>query len=220
MPRNTKGIGRTGSKHKNNAVADPDAQSTISEGVSGPPSNPVPQKTATAVDKVAAQTGPAPSVEDPVGDFSWLGADRPATYVPCPHPRNADPSWNGFEQVGYRGHGACFGDERWDPDVPPCVVSDKRPTGVFGSEEAAMAVEAARVRERCMPEKFVGDEGMYNEEEEEVARLLHGTSLEFGVREKNQGMFCIITRGQGGFRSWSLVFWNHQRQCFPHTIVS
>ena len=59
MPRNTKGIGRTGSKHKNNAVADPDTQSTISEGVSGPPSNPVPQKTATAVDKVAAQTGPA-----------------------------------------------------------------------------------------------------------------------------------------------------------------
>lgn len=42
-----------------------------------------------------------------------------------------------------------------------------------------MAVEAARVRERCMPEKFVGDEGMYNEEEEEVARLLHGTSLEW-----------------------------------------
>ena len=50
MPRNTKGIGRTGSKHKKKAVADPDAQSTISEGVSGPPSNPVPQKTATAVD--------------------------------------------------------------------------------------------------------------------------------------------------------------------------
>jgi len=74
MPRNTKGIGRTGSKHKNNAVADPDAQSTINEGVRGPPSNPVPQKTATAVDKVAAQTGPAPSVEDSFGDFSWLGA--------------------------------------------------------------------------------------------------------------------------------------------------
>ena len=91
--------------------------------------------------------------------------------MPCPHPRNADPSWNGFEQVGYRGHGDGFGDERWDPDVPPCVVSDKRPTGVFGSEEAAMAVKAARVRERCMPEKFVGDEGMYNEEEEEVARV-------------------------------------------------
>ena len=337
MPRNTKGIGRTGSKHKNNAVADPDAQSTISEGVSGPPSNPVPQKTATAVDKVAAQTGPAPSVEDPVGDFSWLDVGRPATYVPCPHPRNADPSWNGFEQVGYRGHGDGFGDERWDPDVPPCVVSDKRPTGVFGSEEAAMAVEAARVREGCMPEKFVGDEGMYNEEEEEVARVrylyalrrlakafpelevpvpelcaglqaalqctrpcpcgvgllarwpwvLQTTGLGFcsggewgededsqqvettprantlgstsaggrsgswhalgpvrpqgrlsrngkapmiasrdycmvpvwcGVREKNQGMLCIITRGQGGFRSWSLVFWNHQRLCFPHTI--
>ena len=59
MPRNTKGIGRTGITHKNNAVADPDAQSTISEGVSGPTSNPVPRKTTTAVDKVAAQSGPA-----------------------------------------------------------------------------------------------------------------------------------------------------------------
>ena len=58
MPRYTKGIGRTGSKHTNNAAADPDAQSTRSEGVSVLPSNPVPQKTATAVDKVAAQSGP------------------------------------------------------------------------------------------------------------------------------------------------------------------
>ena len=74
MPRNTKGISRTGSKHKKKAVADPDVQSTISEAVSGPPSNPVPQKTATAVDKVAAQSGPAPSVEDLVDDFGRLGA--------------------------------------------------------------------------------------------------------------------------------------------------
>ena len=92
-------------------------------------------------------------------------------YVPCPHPRYADSSWNGFEQVGYRGCGHCYGDERWDPGVPPCVVSDKRPTAVFESEEAAMAVEAARVLEGLMPENFVGDEeNAYTEEEEDVAR--------------------------------------------------
>ena len=59
MPRGVKGIGRTGSKHKKKATGGPEAQSKISEGLGAPPSTPVPQETATAVDQVAAQAGPA-----------------------------------------------------------------------------------------------------------------------------------------------------------------
>jgi len=114
MPRATKGIGRTGSKHKKKAAAGPEAQSTISEGVSGPPSNPVPQKTATAVDQVAAQAGPAE--DDLVECFRRLRPPDPSE--PCDHPRYADPSWNGFEKVGYRGCGHAYGDEKWDRCSP------------------------------------------------------------------------------------------------------
>ena len=113
MPRATKGIGRTGSKHKKKPVGSPESQTKISEGVGGPPSSPVPQETATAVDKVAAQSGLAE--DDLVECFHRLRADpRPE---PCPHPRYADPSWNGFEKVGYRGaNSGAYGVEKWDPD--------------------------------------------------------------------------------------------------------
>ena len=110
-----------------------EAQSKISEGLGAPPSTPVPQETATAVDQVAAQAGPAPSVEeDLVERLRRLRYPDPPE--PCPHPRYADPSWNGFEKVGYRGaNSGAYGDEKWDPDVPPCVISDERPPPVFGS---------------------------------------------------------------------------------------
>ena len=177
MPRATKGIGRTGSKHKKKVVGGPEAQSKISEGLGAPPSTPVPQETATAVDQVAAQAGPAPSVEeDLVERLRRLRYPDPPE--PCPHPRYADPSWNGFEKVGYRGaNSGAYGGEKWDPDVPPCVISDERPPPVFGSEEAALAVHAARWLEDRLPEQFVGDEGAYNEEEEDVARVRYKHAL-------------------------------------------
>ena len=177
MPRAVNGIGRTGSKHKKKAAGGPEAQSKISEGLGGPPSTPVPQETATAVDQVAAQAGPA---EDDLAQcFRRLRClRRDPSPEPCPHPRYADPSWNGFEKVGYRGaNSGAYGDEKWDPDVPPCVISDERPPLVFGSEEAALAVHAARWLEDRLPEQFVGDEGAYNEEEEDVARVRYRHAL-------------------------------------------
>ena len=112
MPRAVKGIGRTGSKHKKKAVGGPEAQPKISEGLGAPPSTPVPQETATAVDQVAAQAGPAPSVEeDLVERLRRLRYPDPPE--PCPHPRYADPSWNGYEKVGYRGaNSGAYGDEK------------------------------------------------------------------------------------------------------------
>ena len=90
MPRNAKGLGRTGRKHKKKAAGGPKAQSKISSGEGGPPSSPVPQETATAIDKVAAQSSPAPSVEDDVaGPIQFIGLHG---YTPNPHPRYSDPS--------------------------------------------------------------------------------------------------------------------------------
>jgi hypothetical protein len=118
MPRGTSGIGRTGSKHKKKAAAGPEAQSTISEGVSGPPSNPVPQKTATTVDQVAAQAGPA---EDDLVDCFRITLRPPDPPEPCPHPRYADPSWNGFEKVGYRGASSgAYGDNHKTRGIQTC----------------------------------------------------------------------------------------------------
>ena len=118
MPRNAKGLGRTGRKHKKKAAAGPKAQSKISSGEGGPPSSPVPQETATTIDKVAAQSSPAPSVEDDVaGPIQFISLHGP---TPNPHPRYSDPSWNGYDKVGYRGADTgAEGDEVWDPDLPP-----------------------------------------------------------------------------------------------------
>ena len=101
MPRNAKGLGRTGRKHKKKAAAGPKAQSKISSGEGGPPSSPVPQETATTIDKVAAQSSPAPSVEDDVAEpIRFISLHGP---TPSPHPRYADPSWTGYDKVCYRG---------------------------------------------------------------------------------------------------------------------
>ena len=179
MPRNAKGLGRTGRKHKKKAAGGPKAQSKISSGEGGPPSSPVPQETATAIDKVAAQSSPAPSVEDDVaGPIQFISLHCP---TPNPHPRYSDPSWNGYDKVGYRGADTgAEGDEVWDPDLPPCVISDHRPPKVFGSEEAALAVAAVRTLEERLPESrtFDGDEGLYNEEEEDVARVRYRHALQ------------------------------------------
>ena len=175
MPRNAKGLGRTGRKHKKKAAAGPKAQSKISSGEGGPPSSPVPQETATAIDKVAAQSSPAPSVEDDVAEpIRFISLHGP---TPSPHPRYADPSWTGYDKVGYRGCESSYGAEKWDPDLPPCVISDQRPPQVFGSKEAALAAAAARELERLLPENFVGDEGAYNEEDEDLARARYKHAL-------------------------------------------
>jgi hypothetical protein len=175
MPRNAKGLGRTGRKHKKKAAAGPKAQSKISSGEGGPPSSPVPQETATTIDKVAAQSSPAPSVEDDVAEpIRFISLHGP---TPSPHPRYADPSWTGYDKVGYRGCESSYGAEKWDPDLPPCVISDQRPPQVFGSKEAALAAAAARELERLLPENFVGDEGAYNEEDEDLARARYKHAL-------------------------------------------
>ena len=175
MPRNAKGLGRTGRKHKEKAAAGPKAQSKISSGEGGPPSSPVPQETATTIDKVAAQSSPAPSVEDDVAEpIRFISLHGP---TPSPHPRYADPSWTGYDKVGYRGCESSYGAEKWDPDLPPCVISDQRPPQVFGSKEAALAAAAARELERLLPEDFVGDEGAYNEEDEDLARARYKHAL-------------------------------------------
>ena len=175
MPRNAKGLGRTGRKHKKKAAAGPKAQSKISSGEGGPPSSPVPQETATTIDKVAAQSSPAPSVEDDVAEpIRFISLHGP---TPSPHPRYADPSWTGYDKVGYRGFESSYGAEKWDPDLPPCVISDQRPPQVFGSKEAALAAAAARELERLLPENFVGDEGAYNEEDEDLARARYKHAL-------------------------------------------
>ena len=175
MPRNAKGLGRTGRKHKEKAAAGPKAQSKISSGEGGPPSSPVPQETATTIDKVAAQLSPAPSVEDDVAEpIRFISLHGP---TPSPHPRYADPSWTGYDKVGYRGCESSYGAEKWDPDLPPCVISDQRPPQVFGSKEAALAAAAARELERLLPENFVGDEGAYNEEDEDLARARYKHAL-------------------------------------------
>ena len=175
MPRNAKGLGRTGRKHKKKAAGGPKAQSKISSGEGGPPSSPVPQETATAIDKVAAQSSPAPSVEDDVAEpIRFISLHGP---TPSPHPRYADPSWTGYDKVGYRGCESSYGAEKWDPDLPPCVISDQRPPQVFGSKEAALAAAAARELERLLPENFVGDEGAYNEEDEDLARARYKHAL-------------------------------------------
>jgi hypothetical protein len=175
MPRNAKGLGRTGRKHKKKAAAGPKAQSKISSGEGGPPSSPVPQETATTIDKVAAQSSPAPSVEDDVAEpIRFISLHGP---TPSPHPCYADPSWTGYDKVGYRGCESSYGAEKWDPDLPPCVISDQRPPQVFGSKEAALAAAAARELERLLPENFVGDEGAYNEEDEDLARARYKHAL-------------------------------------------
>ena len=175
MPRNAKGLGRTGRKHKKKAAGGPKAQSKISSGEGGPPSSPVPQETATTIDKVAAQSSPAPSVEDDVAEpIRFISLHGP---TPSPHPRYADPSWTGYDKVGYRGCESSYGAEKWDPDLPPCVISDQRPPQVFGSKEAALAAAAARELERLLPENFVGDEGAYNEEDEDLARARYKHAL-------------------------------------------
>ena len=73
MPRAVNGIGRTGRKHKKKAVGGPEAQPKISEGLGAPPSTPVPQETATAVDQVAAQAGPA-QAQRPAWKRVWSNA--------------------------------------------------------------------------------------------------------------------------------------------------
>ena len=135
----------------------------------------MPQETATAIDKVAAQSSPAPSVEDDVAEpIRFISLHGP---TPSPHPRYADPSWTGYDKVGYRGCESSYGAEKWDPDLPPCVISDQRPPQVFGSKEAALAAAAARELERLLPENFVGDEGAYNEEDEDLARARYKHAL-------------------------------------------
>ena len=135
----------------------------------------MPQETATTIDKVAAQSSPAPSVEDDVAEpIRFISLHGP---TPSPHPRYADPSWTGYDKVGYRGCESSYGAEKWDPDLPPCVISDQRPPQVFGSKEAALAAAAARELERLLPENFVGDEGAYNEEDEDLARARYKHAL-------------------------------------------
>ena len=74
---------------------------------------------------------------------------QPNQYVPEPH-----PNYDRDEPFlpGYRGHGGAFGEEKWDPDLPPCIPSDERPENIFGSSLAAKAVAAAAILEESLPQ--------------------------------------------------------------------
>ena len=50
--------------------------------------------------------------------------------------------------------------------------------------------------------------------------LLNPPCPRYMIQNVSMDTFCIIYRGQGGFKSSSLVFWNHQSKCCPRAIDS
>lgn len=183
MPRNVKGIGRTGKKHTKKAAHDINRQHKSSEGISGPLFIPEPQEVTEEADEQVPLV--ASSDEQPASLREALTPARPVQpheYVPHPHPRYADEKWDPLP--GFRGSSGAYGSEAWDPDVPPCIPSDERPPRIFGSQEAAEAAAAADRLERTLPYvNCYGDpddsdfEDYYDEEGEEVARVKYRYAL-------------------------------------------
>lgn len=78
---------------------------------------------------------------------------------------------------GYRGRPGGGGgdpDERfWNPEKPPCVPSDHRPTHLFTSREAAEAAGMASRVEQFEPPADGDYEDYYDEEHYEIACVKH-----------------------------------------------
>ena len=176
MPRNVKGIGRTGKKHKKPASTDNHRQPKNQGAIQSELFTQELQQGSTTPDKDTAEV---------MSDNNLGETDRPATsviqpyqYVPEPH-----PNYDRDEPFlpGYRGHGGAFGEEKWDPDLPPCIPSDERPENIFGSSLAAKAVAAAAILEQSLPQgdpeasDYEEDEGQ--EEREEVAKVKYKHAL-------------------------------------------
>ena len=176
MPRAQGGIGRQGKKHKRAATHDLQRQLKVQGTSAAPPATAKPVLESTAIEEEA---DPAQASGDPPPPPAVAAADTSAAaYVPQPH-----PNYDRDEPFlpGYRGAGGGYGDEKWDPDEPPCVPSDERPDAVFGSILAAKAVAAADILEASLPQ---GDpdasdyeEGEEREECEEVARVKYVHAL-------------------------------------------
>ena len=175
MPRNVKGIGRTGKKHKKPADGG-SSRLPDQEGITGPLFTPL-QDTTTKPDGQAAEASSSAEHCALTDALDKLRPFDPEAYVSCPHPgySSGEPFLPGF-----RGHGGAKGEERWDPDLPPCIPSDERPDKVFGSEQAAKATAACAWLERTLPrptEDSDEEEDEGREEREEVARVRYKHAL-------------------------------------------
>ena len=137
MPRNAKGIGRTGKKHKRVADHDLSRQPKSQEGISGPLFTPVLQDSINKIDEKAPE-----SSSDEREEHSDSDVDEDADDAGPPrHPRysSGEPLHPEHRPL----IPGSWAEWMWDPDQPPCVPSDERPDKLFGSEEAARATALA-----------------------------------------------------------------------------
>ena len=176
MPRNAKGIGRTGKKHKKPASYDIYRQPKNQGAIQSELSTQGLQQGSTAPDKDTVEV---------MGDNDLGETDRPAASViqPSQYVLEPHPNYERDEPFlpGYRGHGGALGEEKWDPDEPPCIPSDERPENIFGSSVAARAVAAAEALENVLlqgdPEASDYEEDEGQEEREEVAKVKYKHAL-------------------------------------------
>ena len=175
MPRNVKGIGRTGKKHKKPAKGGGPVIPN-QEGITGPLFTSLQDTTNEPNGQAAEASSSAEHMAEHCVLADAVNKRRtilgPSTLKPMyPHPgySSGEPFLPGF-----RGHGGARGEERWDPDQPPCIPSDERPDKVFGSEQASKATEACAWLERTLlrqTEDSDEEEDEGREEREEVARV-------------------------------------------------
>lgn len=123
------------------------------------------------------QSTPVAAEPKPQVDFTGVGDLSVPFFANRRHP----------EIAGYRGRPGGDDEERfWNPTMPPCVPSDRRPARLFNSREAAEAAGAAsRVEDLAPPppddEEYGEDDHNpmwdFNEDEYEVACLKHRQKL-------------------------------------------
>ena len=128
------------------------------------------------------------------------------------------------EIAGYRGRPGGDEDEAfWNPEKPPCVPSDPRPSHLFGTRVAAEAACAAARVECCAPKHDPEDTGLndwrdeQDDEDYEVACVQHKVAVrrlerafpELGQCPLDQHASHYQTRpcpcGRGALAKWPWV---------------
>jgi len=163
MPRAQKGIGRQGKKHTRPAEFDIHRQPKVQGTSAAPPATSKPVQESTAIEEEADSTEAIREMEHPDTIHDKQG--RHPRYRPHPRYSDGNPLL-----PGYRGIPGAFGDEEWDPDQPPLILSDERPDKVFGSVVAAEAVAAANLLERAFPSQNPEDSDYEDDFEDEETR--------------------------------------------------
>jgi len=168
MPREQKGIGRQGKKHKRKAEFDIHRRLKVPVNSEASPATAKPVQESTTIEQEA---DPAEASRDaPVPEASLEVVDDDNDDL---HPRYRDgkPLLPGCRPAIAYGEEKC----KWDPDQPPMIPSDERPDKVFGSVVAAEAIAAANLLERAFPRQNPEDsdyeEDYYDDEDSRLEGL-------------------------------------------------